>query len=156
MVGSKILQHYLSCPDGVSAYKESLNSAHRFAKKFDNSTHYLEPIAAQMVINKGIIAALKPKGGQSKDKTEESGLESDVDTDKDKNKRHKAVQGILESEFRVFSNSIDAALAHEICLHDPKGGQDGQITVAKVQQFQLHVLFATEQPICIIQTDLPA
>lgn len=113
MVGSKILQHYLSCPNGVSAYKESLPSAQRFAKKFDNSTHYLELIAAHMVTNKAILAAAKPKPGKLKDKPEDSGgLESDVDTDKDsKNKRHKSVQGILESEFRVFSNSIDAAFS---------------------------------------------
>ena len=113
MVGSKILQHYLSCPDGVSAYKESLPSAQRFAKKFDNSTHYLELIAAQMVTNKGNIAALKPKGGKLKDKPEDSGgLESDVDTDKDsKNKRHKVAQGSLESEFRVFASSMDAAFS---------------------------------------------
>ena len=114
MVGSKILQHYLSCPDGVSAYKESLPSAQRFAKKFDNSTHYLELIAAQMVTNKSILAAAKPKPGKlTKEKPEDSGgLESDVDTDKDsKNKRHKVAQGSLESEFRVFASSMDAAFS---------------------------------------------
>ena len=112
MVGSKILQHYLSCPDGVSAYKESLPSAQRFAKKFDNSTHYVELIAAQMVTNKAILAAAKPKPGKLKDKPEDSGLESDVDTDKDsKNKRHKVAQGSLESEFRVVASSMDAAFS---------------------------------------------
>lgn len=114
MVGSKILQHYLSCPDGVSAYRESLPSAQRFAKKFDKSTHYLELIAAQVVTNKGILAALKPKGGgKLKEKLEDSGgLESDVDTDKDsKNKRLKVAQGSLEAEFRQFASSMDAAFS---------------------------------------------
>jgi hypothetical protein len=56
----------------------------------------------------------------------------------------------LSAPKQIFSHE-----AHEICLHDPKGGQDGQTTVANVQQFQLHVLFATEQPITIIKEDMP-
>ena len=35
--------------------------------------------------------------------------------------------------------------AHEICLHNPKRGQDGKTIVARTMQFQLHVLFATEE-----------
>ena len=103
MVGSKILEHYLSCPDGVSAYRESLPSAQRFAKKFDKSTHYLELIAAQAVTNKGILAALKPKGGgKLKEKPEDSGLESDVDTDKDSKNKRLSEQGQAYRNFHAL------------------------------------------------------
>ena len=56
----------------------------------------------------------------------------------------------LSAEKKIYSHE-----AHEICLHEPKRGQDGQTTVAEVQQFQLHVLFATEQLISIREDHMP-